>query len=258
MRLAERVAIVTGGGKGIGRHYVHGLAKEGAAVVIAEIDGKAAEQTAKEVTDADGQALAVQTDVSDEASVKNMVERTLGAFGRVDVLVNNAAVFASVNFTHGPHDRISVEEWDRMFAVNVRGVWLCSREVIPHMRKQGYGKIINIASGTAWKGTPNMLHYVTSKAAVAGLTRALAKEIGGNTGICVNAVAPGFTESDSLLRDSAGGRLEEQRERTLRDRIIQRAEQPEDLVGAVVFLASADSDFITGQNLHVDGGSVLT
>jgi 3-oxoacyl-[acyl-carrier protein] reductase len=253
MSLAERVAIVTGGGKGIGKHYCKGLAAEGAAVVVAEIDAAAAESTAAELRAAGHRAMEAPTDVSDEASVNAMVARTLDTFGRVDILVNNAAIFASVGFTHAPHDQISVEEWDRMFAVNVRGVWLCCKAVIPPMRERGYGKIINIASGTAWKGTPNMLHYVTSKAAVAGLTRALAREI-GTTGICVNTIAPGYTESEAL----APSVTPERRQQALRERIIQRPEVPEDLVGAAVFLASPASDFITGQTLHVDGGSVLT
>jgi 3-oxoacyl-[acyl-carrier protein] reductase len=253
MALEQRVAIVTGGGKGIGKHYCRGLAAQGAAIVVAEIDPAAAETTAAELRAAGHRALEVPTDVSDEASVKAMVARTIETFGRVDILVNNAAIFASIGFTHAPHDQISVEEWDRMFAVNVRGVWLCCREVIPHMRAQGYGKIINIASGTAWKGTPYMLHYVTSKAAVAGLTRALAREV-GTQGICVNTIAPGYTESESL----APTITPERRARALQERIIQRPEYPEDLVGAVVFLASPASDFITGQTLHVDGGSVLT
>jgi 3-oxoacyl-[acyl-carrier protein] reductase len=253
MALEQRVAIVTGGGKGIGKHYCRGLAAQGAAIVVAEIDPAAAETTAAELRAAGHRALEVPTDVSDEASVKAMVARTIETFGRVDILVNNAAIFASIGFTHAPHDQISVEEWDRMFAVNVRGVWLCCREVIPHMRAQGYGKIINIASGTAWKGTPYMLHYVTSKAAVAGLTRALAREVGAQ-GICVNTIAPGYTESESL----APTITPERRARALQERIIQRPEYPEDLVGAVVFLASPASDFITGQTLHVDGGSVLT
>ena len=253
MRLQDMVAVVTGGGKGIGRHYAAGLAREGAAVVIAEIDGKAAERAAAEIGAEGGTALAVPTDVSDEASVKALVARAIEAFGRVDVLVNNAAIFASVGFTHGPHDGIPVDEWDRMFAVNVRGTWLCCKEVIPRMRQQGYGKVINISSGTASKGTANMLHYVTSKAAVEGLTRALAREIGPTSGICVNCVAPGGTESETRLPSIT----EQVRQAALRDRIIQRQEAPEDLVGTVVFLASHDSDFITGQTIHVDGGSVL-
>jgi 3-oxoacyl-[acyl-carrier protein] reductase len=253
MGLEERVAIVTGGGKGIGMHYSRGLAAAGAAVVIAEIDAAAAESTAAELRAAGHRAMECPTDVSDEASVAAMVARTLDTFGKVDVLVNNAAIFASVSFSRGPHDQIGVEEWDRMFAVNVRGVWLCCKAVIPHMRAQGYGKIVNISSGTAWKGSPNMLHYVTSKAAVAGMTRALAREV-GTQGICVNSVAPGYTESETLAPSVTPA----QQERALRERIIQRAEVPEDLVGAVVFLASPASDFITGQTIHVDGGSVLT
>lgn len=253
MRLADMAAIVTGAGHGIGLHYAHGLAREGAAVVIAEIDPAAAEEAAAEISAEGGRAFAVATDVSDEASVRNTVARTLDAFGRVDVLINNAAIFASVRFTRGPHDQISVDEWDRMFAVNVRGMWLCCREVIPPMREQGYGKIINISSGTASKGTTNMLHYVTSKAAVEGMTRALAREVGGSSGICINAIAPGNTESEPR-RDEI---TEEVRQRTLRDRIIQRPELPEDLVGTAIFLASRESDFITGQVIHVDGGSVL-
>ncbi len=253
MRLKGRVAIVTGGGKGIGRHYVLGLAAEGASVVVAEIDAAAAQDAAKEVQTKGGRALAVPTDVSDEASVKAMVERTIETFGRADVLVNNAAVFAAVSYTRGPHDKISVNEWDRMFAVNVRGVWLCCKEVIPHMRQQGYGKIINISSGTAWIGTPYVLHYVTSKAAVAGLSRALAREVGEH-GIRVNSLAPGLTESETFapLLD------ERQRQAAIQGRILQRAEVPEDLVGTIVFLASAESDFITGQTIFVNGGAYLT
>jgi 3-oxoacyl-[acyl-carrier protein] reductase len=247
------VAVVTGGGKGIGLYYSRGLAREGAALAIAEIDEAAAHEAADEICRAGGRALAVPTDVSDEASVKAMVQTVLAAFGKIDVLVNNAAIFASVGFTHGPHDQISVAEWDRMFAVNVRGVWLCCREVIPCMRQQGRGSIINISSGTAFKGTPNVLHYMSSKAAVVGLSRGLAREV-GPAGIRVNALAPGLTESETLLpRMTAEGR-----QRALGERILQRAERPEDLVPMVVFLASDESEFVTAQTLHVDGGSVIT
>ncbi|MPZ13911.1 MAG: SDR family NAD(P)-dependent oxidoreductase [Chloroflexi bacterium] len=154
MRLDNAVVIVTGGGKGIGRHYVDGLAAERTAVAIAEINAEAAESAADEQNAEGFTALAVPTDVSDAASVKRMVGESISTFGRIDVLVNNAAMFASVKFTHGSRDRIPVDEWDRMFAVNVRSAWLCCREVIPHMRKRGYGKIINVSSDMASKGTP--------------------------------------------------------------------------------------------------------
>jgi 3-oxoacyl-[acyl-carrier protein] reductase len=247
------VAVVTGGGKGIGKHYVKGLAAEGAAVVIAEIDAEAAQETAKEITTADGRALAVQTDVADEASVNRMVEKTVSTFGKIDILVNNAAIFAAVKVKRGPHDKIAVEEWDRMFAVNVRGVWLCCKAVFPHMSRQEYGKIINISSGTAWGGTPYMLHYVTSKAAVAGLTRALAREV-GKSGIRVNTIAPGLTASETYL-PYLDQRANEQ---VIGNRCIARSEVPEDLVGAVIFLSSPESDFITGQTIQVNGGTTLS
>jgi NAD(P)-dependent dehydrogenase (short-subunit alcohol dehydrogenase family) len=197
--------------------------------------------------------LAIPTDVSDEASVRAMVGQTIGEFGKVDILVNNAAIFASVPVKQGPFEEIPINEWDRLFEVNVRGTWLCCREVIPTMRARGYGKIINVSSGTASKGVTNMLHYVASKAAVEGMTRALAREVGSTVGICINAIAPGNTESEPRM----AGLTEEARANALRDRIFQRAEKPEDLVGTVLFLSSPESDFITGQTIHVDGGSVL-
>ena len=222
-------------------------------MVIAEIDAAAGASAAEELTAEGGQALAVATDVADEASVGAMVAQAIATFGKIDILVNNAAIFASIPVSQGPFDQIPIDEWDRLFAVNVRGTWLCCRAVIPHMRSRGFGKIVNISSGTASKGTPNMLHYVSSKAAVEGLTRALAREVGTTTGICVNAVAPGNTESEPRIASLT----QEERARALRDRIFQRPEKPEDVVGAVLFLSSPESDFITGQTIHVDGGSVL-
>jgi len=253
MRLREKVAIITGGGKGIGLRYVRGFAAEGAAVVVAEIDADAAERAASEVRASGARAIEVATDIADEASVKSMVARAISTFGRIDVLINNAALFAAAWDQRGPSANLTVEQWDRMFAVNVRGTWLCCKHVVPHMRERGGGSIINISSGTAWKGAAGFLHYVTSKAAVAGMTRALAREYGASDGIRVNCIAPGSTESETL--PPAG---EAEHQRVFSQRIMQRAEMPEDLVGTAIFLASDDSAFITGQTIHVDGGSVLT
>lgn len=253
MRLQDRVVIVTGGGKGIGLRYVRGFAAEGAAIVVAEIDEAAAESAATEVRASGRKAIEVPTDVSDEAGVRRMVERTISEFGRIDVLINNAARFATAWHERGPSEELTVEEWDRMFAVNVRGTWLCCKHVVPHMREQGRGSIVNISSGTAWKGSAGFLHYVTSKAAVAGMTRALAREYGSSGRIRVNCIAPGSTESETL---PAAGDAEH--ERVFSQRIIQRPEVPEDLVGTALFLASDESSFITGQTIHVDGGSVLS
>jgi len=253
MRLQDKVVIVTGGGKGIGLRYVRGCSAEGAAIVVAEIDEVAAESAASEVRAAGRRAIEVPTDVSDEASVKRMVERTISEFGRIDVLINNAALFAAAWDERGPSAELSVEQWDRMFAVNVRGTWLCCKHVVPHMREHGGGSIINISSGTAWKGSAGFLHYVTSKAAVAGMTRALAREYGASGRIRVNCIAPGSTESETL--PPAG---DAEHRRVFSQRIIQRPEVPEDLVGTALFLASDDSAFITGQTIHVDGGSVLS
>src|SRR6267378_4335489 len=246
-RLEGRVAIVTGGGHGIGKAYARRLAEDGAKIVIAELDGAAGERVAAELG-----GLAVRTDVSDEKSANEMARRTVERFGRIDVLVNNAAIFATVPMSRAPFDEIEIEEWDRMMAVNLRGTWLASRAVVPHMRKRGYGKIINISSGTALKGSASRIHYVTSKAGVLGFTRTLAREV-GKDGICVNCIAPGSTLSEEnpdegivRMRSAAAG-----------ERALQRVQKPEDLVGAIVFFASSESDFITGQTLVVDGGACM-
>jgi 3-oxoacyl-[acyl-carrier protein] reductase len=183
--LDGRVAIVTGGGHGIGKAYCEGLAQNGAAVVVAEIDGDAAERTASELRSSGARAPEVRTDVADEASTRAMAERALAAFGRIDVLVNNAAVFATIPVSRVPLEEISVEEWDRVMAVNLRGVFLCCKAILPTMRQQGYGKIIDISSTTALRGPRTMLHYVTSKGGVLSFTRTLAREV-GPSGIRVN------------------------------------------------------------------------
>jgi NAD(P)-dependent dehydrogenase (short-subunit alcohol dehydrogenase family) len=251
-RLEGRVAIVTGGGHGIGRAYVGRLAQEGAKVVIAEIDAAAAGRVAAELSARGHQALAVATDVAERASVEEMARRAVAAFGRIDVLVNNAAIFATVPMSREPFDKIDPSEWDRMMAVNLRGTWLASCAVIPQMRKQGYGKIINISSGTALKGSASRIHYVTSKAGILGFTRTLAQEVGGDN-ICVNCVAPGST----LSEESPDEGVIRMRTAAASSRALRRVQRPEDLVGAVAFFASADSDFITGQTLVVDGGSCM-
>ena len=251
-RLKGRVAIVTGGGHGIGKAYVQRLAREGARLVVAEIDGPAANAVAAECTAQNLDVIAVRTDVSDEASTREMAVAALDAFGRIDILVNNAAIFATVAMSRVAFDQIDPAEWDRMMAVNLRGAWFACRAVVPQMRTQKYGKIINISSGTVWERVPLRIHYVTSKAGIIGFTRTLAAELGADN-ICVNCIAPGSTLSEEHPTDEILGF----RRAAAEQRLLQRVQTPEDLVGPVVFFASSDSDFITGQTLLVDGGSAV-
>jgi 3-oxoacyl-[acyl-carrier protein] reductase len=251
-RLQGRVSIVTGGGNGIGKAYCEALAAEGAAVAVAEIDGDAAERTATSLRASGARAVEIQTDVADEQSTVRMAERTLSAFGRIDVLVNNAAVFATIPISRVPLEQISVQEWDLVMAVNLRGIFLACKAVLPAMRQQGYGKIINISSGTALSGSPTRIHYVTSKGGVLSFTRTLAREVGPG-GIRVNAIAPGST----LSEDNPSEEIVRMRQATVASRALPRIQVPSDLVGAVVFFASSDSDFVTGQTLVVDGGATM-
>ncbi len=244
-RLEGRVAIITGGGHGIGKAYARRLAEEGAKIVIAELDGPAGERVAAEVG-----GFAIRTDVANEKSANEMALRTVERFGRIDVLVNNAAIFATIPMSRAPFDEIDPGEWDRMMAVNLRGTWFACRAVIPQMRSRRYGKIINISSGTALKGSASRIHYVTSKAGILGFTRTLAMEVGQDN-ICVNCIAPGSTLSEEHPDDS----IVNYRQAAASTRALQRVQKPEDLVGAVAFFASSDSDFITGQTLVVDGGA---
>jgi 3-oxoacyl-[acyl-carrier protein] reductase len=244
MRLKDKVAIVTGGGIGLGRAYCKALAAEGARVVVADIANDAAQAVAQEVN-----GLAVHVDVTSAEQTAAMAARAVQAYGAVDVLVNNAGMYSSI--AKRPFTQIPLEEWDRCMAVNVKGVFLCCRAVHPQMKQQGRGKIINISSGTVLGGTPMFLHYVSSKAAVIGLTRALAREVGGD-GINVNAITPGLTIADENQRRMLS---EEYLAPRRQARAFKRDEYPEDLVGTVVFLASSASDFITGQTLNVDGGA---
>ncbi len=250
-RVAGRVAIVTGGGHGIGRVYCEALAAEGARVVVADVDAAAARAVADGLERSGARSLALATDVASEESTREMAERALERFGRVDVLVNNAAVFATIPISRGGIEEISVEEWDRVMAVNLRGVFLASRAVLPAMKRQRSGKILNISSGTVFSGSAGRIHYVASKGGVVAFTRTLAREV-GPFGITVNAIAPGATESEAMGPEERG-RLEKRAE----SRALSRVETPADLVGTLIYLASGDSDFMTGQTLVVDGGAVM-
>ena len=250
MRLPGKVAVITGGAAGIGFAYAKRFLAEGARVVVADVADPAA---AVDKLDAAGRALGVRADVSDATSVRAMVEAALARFGRIDVLVNNAAVFATLN--PQPFDEIPEAEWDRVMAVNVKGVWNCARAVAPAMRAQGGGRIVNVASAIVAKGTALLMHYVTSKGAVVAMTRALARELGPDR-ITVNAVAPGLILSDTVQANPDITAFQETA--IMQARSLKRDAFPDDVEGTVVFLASDDSAFMSGQTLIVDGGSVFS
>ena len=250
MRLPGKVAVITGGAAGIGFAYAKRFLAEGARVVVADVADPAA---AVDKLDAAGRALGVRADVSDATSVRAMVEAALARFGRIDVLVNNAAVFATLN--PQPFDEIPEAEWDRVMAVNVKGVWNCARAVVPAMRAQGGGRIVNVASAIVAKGTALLMHYVTSKGAVVAMTRALARELGPHR-ITVNAVAPGLILSDTVQANPDITAFQETA--IMQARSLKRDAFPDDVEGTVVFLASDDSAFMSGQTLIVDGGSVFS
>ena len=249
-RLTDQVAIVTGAAQGIGAHYAKALAAEGAKVMATDILDVA--NTVNIIKQQGGEALGLKTDVTDDAQNREMVAKTAAAWGKIDIMVTNAALFGNLKMQKFMD--ISEEEWDRVIRVNVRGVFQCIKAVVPEMKKQKYGKIINIASGTVFKGTPLLLHYVSSKGAIVAMTRALAREL-GDDGIRVNALAPGLTASEAVI--ASGQWVGPIREGNIAGRCIKREETPEDLLGALLFLASKDSDFVTGQTLVVDGGSFL-
>ena len=251
-KLQGKTAIVTGGAHGLGRQFATALVREGATVAVLDISDTDA--AASEIAGREGNScFGIATDVSDEAQVQAAVAAILERTGRIDILINNAAVFSSLP-PAGFAD-IDVALWDKVMAVNLRGPFLMAKHAAPAMIARKSGKIVNIASGTAYKGMPLMLHYVTSKGGVVAFTRALSRELGTHS-ICVNTLAPGLTLSDSILANK--DHIEFARDRVVASRAIQRDGQPQDLVGALIFLCSADSDFITGQTIAVDGGSINT
>ncbi|MBI3707807.1 MAG: 3-oxoacyl-ACP reductase FabG [Proteobacteria bacterium] len=245
--LEGRVAIITGAGQGIGRVFAGAFAAAGGIPVVAEIDAAKAQQVADEIAAGGARARAVTTDVADPASVQTMADIVLRELGRIDILVNNAAIFSTIKMR--PFDEIPLEEWERVLRVNVTGVFLASRAVAPAMRRAGWGRIINMSSGAVTLGRPNYLHYIASKAALIGMTRSMARELGGH-GITVNAILPGATFTE-IRRETV---TPQQKEAIVAMQCIKRPETPQDLVGAVLFLASPASAFVTGQSITVDGG----
>jgi len=252
MRLKDKVIIITGAAHGIGKAYARRFAEEGAHVVVADIDAAGGEATAKAIADSGGSAWARHTDVRSLPNVEGLMRETVKSYGRIDVLLNNAAIYVTQKLWKGAVEELALEEWDRVIEVNLKGVFLCSKAVIPIMKQQKNGKIINIASGTFFSGSGNMPHYTTAKGGVVALTRVMARQL-GEWGINVNCMTPGSTMSEESVSDEVLKR----REGSVDKRAFRRIETPADIVGTALFLASSDSDFITGQLLVVEGGGVM-
>jgi 3-oxoacyl-[acyl-carrier protein] reductase len=250
MRFKDKVTIITGAGQGIGRVFAHKFAEEGAKVVIAEYNEATGKTVVDEITSKGNEAWFVKTDVADEKDTQAMAKGVVDKYGNIDVLINNAAIFATLGFK--PFDKIPIEEWDRVMAVNLRGLWLCCKAVVPYMKAQKKGKIINTSSSAWDTGRPFYLHYITSKAGVVGFTRGLAKEV-GEWNINVNCVSyAGIiteVERESFPPDA--------QKMVLSQQCIKRLQVPEELVGTVMFLASEDSDYLSGQTIHPNGGFYL-
>lgn len=249
MRLAGKTALVTGAAKGLGRAFCLALAREGARIAaVTRKDMDNLEETVRLIRQAGGEAKGIQADVALEKDTLAMVQETLRVFGGCDILLNNAAVYDGIK--RKPFTEIDPAEWDLVMSVNVKGAFLAARAVFPTMKAQGKGKIVNLASEVFFTGSNGFAHYVASKGGIIGLTRALAVEL-GPYGICINCIAPGFTDTEA----SRG--LADVNKYDTSKTPLRRLEQPEDLVGAAVFLASSESDFMTGQTLLIDGGRAM-
>lgn len=252
-RLTDKVIIVTGGANGMGRAYVEALAQEGAQVIIADLDESAGNELAASLMGAGSEVISLTIDVSEWTDVERMARETVDRFGRIDGLVNNAAFYLRPHAMARVHfELIPLDEWDRMMSINLRGAFLCCRSVVPFMKLQRAGKIINVTSSAIFYGAAFAAHYVTSKAGIIGLTRSLAREL-GDYGININAIAPGFTMSiedpgESVLENNA---------RRIEARSIKREQLPIDSVGSMIYLLSSDSDFMTGHTMVVDGGAQM-
>lgn len=247
-RLDGKTAVITGAGRGIGSVMAKHMASEGANVVVSDVLDTA--DTVAAIKDAGGSAMGMHVDVTSDDSLASMVEATMAEFGALDILVNNAGIFAALQ--PKPFFEIDNDEFDKIMTVNARGVHQATKAVVPTMLKAGGGKICNIASGTVYYGPPGLSHYTASKAAVIGLTRGIGREL-GDKNIQVNAIAPGLTESDSIAGHAG---FDPARAPTVQSRSIKREMVPEDLLGALMFLITPDSDFLTGQTINVDGGKV--
>ncbi len=245
--LDQHTVIVTGAATGIGQAFAVGAAAQGASVVVADMNS--ADETVALIEAAGAKALALRVDVADDASVRAMAEAALRRFGRIDGLINNAAYFREVKLT--PFEELDPAQWDRIFAVNVKGVWQCCKAVLPAMRERKTGSIVNIASVVAVAGQPGYLHYVATKGAVLSMTKGLAKECGPH-GVRVNVIAPGF-----VITDATKNRPMEWKQSFLKARAIAREQRPEDLVGTALYLLSDLAGFVSGQTIVVDGGHIM-
>ena len=252
MRLQNKVTVITGAAHGIGKAYARRFAEEGAHVVIADIDSGGGQTAAKALMEAGFSAWARATDVRNYLNVEGLMRETADRFGRIDVLLNNAAIYVTQKLWKGPVEDLDLAEWDRVIEVNLKGVFLCCKAAIPIMKQQRSGKIINVASGTFFSGSGNMPHYTSAKGGVVALTRVMARQL-GEWGINVNCMTPGSTMSE----DSVTEEVLKRRESSIDKRAFRRVETPADIVGTALFLASSDSDFITGQLVVVEGGGIM-